>query len=55
MKAWTVDYISKNDNDVAHAWCYAETKEEAERYIRGEFWDIKEVIQVRENKRMSKN
>jgi len=43
---WYCDYISKQDDDVAHVWCEAESKEEARSYFMSEYWDIKEIISI---------
>lgn len=43
---WQCDYISKDDDDLAHLWCYADSKEEARSYFLSEYWDIKEIIQI---------
>lgn len=48
MKKWIVDYISTNDDDIAHVWCHAESAEKAEDYVRGEYWDIKKIVQIRQ-------
>ena len=40
------DYISKTDDDVAHLWCEAGSKEEARSYFLSEYWDIKEIINI---------
>lgn len=43
---WYCDYISKMDDDVAHAWCEADSKESARSYFLSEYWDIKEIINI---------
>ena len=43
---WYCDYISTFDDDVAHAWCEADSKEEARSYFLSEYWDIKEIISI---------
>lgn len=43
---WYCDYISRYDDDVDHAWCEAESKEEARAYFLSEFHDIKEIIDI---------
>lgn len=43
---WQCDYISKTDHDVAHVWCYADSREEARAYFQSEYWDIEEIIQI---------
>lgn len=43
---WYCDYISKTDDDVAHLWCEADSKEEARSYFLSKHWDIKEIINI---------
>ena len=43
---WYCDYISKTDGDVAHVWCEAETRAEAESYFKSEDWDIEEILSI---------
>lgn len=43
---WYCDYISTFDDDVAHVWCEAESKEEARSYFLSEWHDIKEIISI---------
>lgn len=47
MKTFYVDYISSSDHDVCHVWCEANSKEQAESNVRGEYWDIEEIISIR--------
>lgn len=47
MKTYKVDYISLEDElceGIVEAW----TKEDAKIAVRKEYWDVKEIIKVRE-------
>ena len=50
MKSFYVDYISSTDHDICHVWCEAESKEQARSYVKSEYWDIEEIISVREGR-----
>lgn len=43
---WYCDYISSTEDDVAHAWCEADSREEARAYFLSEYWDIKEIVNI---------
>lgn len=43
---WYCDYISKTDGDVAHLWCEAKNRAEAESYFKSEYWDIEEILSI---------
>jgi cytidylate kinase len=45
MKKFYVDYIDTND-DLCHIWVEANSKEEAIREAKREYWDIKNIIDV---------
>lgn len=42
-----VDYISSSDDDICHVWTEASSKEDAIRNVKDEYWDIKEIVDVR--------
>lgn len=42
-----IDYRSTEDEDICHVWCEATSVEEAKDYIKHEYWDVKEIINVR--------
>ena len=46
MKTYYITYISSTDNDCCTVWTNARSKEEAIDYVKGEYWDIKEIIEV---------
>ena len=50
MKTYYIDYISSTDHDVCHVWCEAESKEQARSYVKSEYWDVEEIISVREGR-----
>lgn len=45
MKKFYVDYID-TDDDLCHIWVEANSKEEAIREAKREYWDIKNIIDV---------
>lgn len=47
MKKYYVTYEAK-DGDYTKVWCYAESKDDAEREVRGEYWDISEIVDIKE-------
>lgn len=49
MKKFIVKYIDKND-DLSSVWVTANSKEEAKREAKREYWDIKEIITCYESK-----
>lgn len=44
---YKITYISSNDDDCCSVWTEASSPEEAKSYVRSEYWDIKEIIEVR--------
>ena len=50
MKKWIVYYTSSQDDDCCKCWCEANTKEDAISYVKREYWDVKEIIEIREMK-----
>ena len=45
MSRWIVDYEDKS-GDLSHVWVEASSKSEAEDYVRSEYWDIAEIIDI---------
>lgn len=45
MKKFYIDYIC-TDDDLCHIWVEANSKEEAIRSAKREYWDIKSIISV---------
>ncbi len=41
-----IDYTDKS-GDLCHVWVYAQSESEAEYKVRSEYWDIREIIQIR--------
>ncbi len=50
MKTYYIDYISSSDHDVCHVWCEANSADEARSEVESEYWDIEEIISVREGR-----
>ena len=50
MKKFHIDYISKIDGDVTHVWLYARSKEHAKNEVKHEYWDVQEIVEIREGK-----
>lgn len=46
MKKWKICYREKA-GDIANVWVYAETRDEAKREAKREYWDIDYIIEVR--------
>ena len=47
MKKYIIRYIDKS-GDTSSVWVEANSKEEAKREVKREYWDIKEIINCRE-------
>ena len=47
MKNYIITYIDKS-GDSCKIWIAADSKEEAKREAKREYWDIKEIISCRE-------
>lgn len=45
MKKYIIKYID-NDGDCCSVWTTANSKEEAIREIKSEYWDIKEIVYI---------
>lgn len=41
-----VTYTSSQDNDCCTVWTEASSKQEAIDYVKSEYWDVKEIIEV---------
>lgn len=50
MKTYYIDYISSSDHDVCHVWTEANSKAEARSNVESEYWDIEEIILIREGR-----
>ena len=50
MKTFYIDYYDKT-GDLCHVWVEARDKEDDEEEARHEWWDIEEIISIRESKR----
>lgn len=48
MKTFIITYRSCTDHDCCKVWCNAESKSQAEDHVRGEYWDIEEILGIRE-------
>lgn len=49
MKTYYIDYYDKS-GDLCHIWVNASNKAEAESEARSEYWDIAEIIDIREGR-----
>lgn len=49
MKTYYIDYMDKS-GDLCHIWVNASNKAEAESEARSEYWDIEEIISIREDR-----
>ena len=49
MKTYYIDYYDKS-GDLCHIWVNASNKAEAESEARSEWWDIAEIIDIREGR-----
>jgi hypothetical protein len=47
MKTFKIDYISLED-DLCHVLIEAYTREDAKIQLKREYWDVKEILRVRE-------
>lgn len=45
-----ITYTSSSDHDCCSVWTEADSKEEAIRNVRSEYWDIEEIIEVRKGR-----
>lgn len=45
MKTFYIDYIDK-EGDLCRVWVEASSKEDAERQVRYEYWDIEEILEI---------
>ena len=49
MKTYYIDYLDKS-GDLTHIWVEAESKQDAESEARSEYWDIDEILEIREGR-----
>lgn len=49
MKKFYIDYYDKS-GDLCHIWVNASNKAEAESEARSEWWDIAEIVSIREGR-----
>ena len=47
MKKWIICYADKS-GDTSKVWTEANTKEDAIRDVKSEYWDIKEIVYCHE-------
>ncbi|MBO7617312.1 MAG: hypothetical protein J6T22_09360 [Bacteroidales bacterium] len=47
MKKYYIDYRDKG-GELCHVWCEADSPEDAERFVRSEYWDVDEIINISE-------
>ena len=47
MKTYYITYISKIDGDCCTVWTEAMSKEDAIDEVMHDYWDVKEIIEVR--------
>lgn len=45
QKKWQVSYLDKYD-DLTNVWVYADSKEDAIREVKHEYWDVERTLQV---------
>lgn len=45
MRKYNIDYID-NTGDLCHVWTEASSKSDAIDYVKGEYWNVKEIIDV---------
>ncbi|MBP5152747.1 MAG: hypothetical protein ILP13_07540 [Lachnospiraceae bacterium] len=50
MKKYYITYKSSMDHDCCTVWTEARSKEEAIQDVKSEYWDIEEIIKVREGR-----
>lgn len=50
MKTYYITYKSSMDHDCCTVWTNARSKEEAIQDVKSEYWDIEEIIEVREGR-----
>lgn len=47
MKTYYITYISKTDGDCCTVWTEAMSMEDAIDEVMHDYWDVKEIIEVR--------
>ncbi|MBR5199094.1 MAG: hypothetical protein IKW20_04625 [Bacteroidales bacterium] len=45
QKKWQVSYLDKYD-DLTNVWVYADSKEDAIREVKHEYWDVERIVEV---------
>ena len=50
MKTYYITYISKTDGDCCTVWTEAMSREDAVDNIESEYWDVDEIIGIREER-----
>ncbi len=50
MKTYYITYRSSTDHDCCTVWTNANSKEEAIAEVKSEYWDIEEILEVREKR-----
>ena len=46
MKKYIIYYESTTDGDCCSVWCYANSKEDAIRDTKDEYWDVAQILSV---------
>lgn len=46
---WNIDYMT-SDGDYCHIWVHADTKEDAISEAYREYWDISDIINIKQVK-----
>lgn len=49
MKKYIVCYTSSTDHDCCSVWVNAYSKEDAIDEVKSEYWDVEDIIYVRED------
>ena len=49
MKKFIIKYIDKSD-DLSSVWVTANSKDEAKKVARREYWDIVDIVMITESK-----
>lgn len=46
MKTYYITYRSSSDHDCTTVWTKASSEEDAIDYVKSEYWDIEEILDV---------